>query len=123
MSFLTVSDDSGELSAVAFPEAYRNFNLILQEGELLALQVKIEERNGEKQAIINQAEQLDKIEIPKRLFIKVESDEQVRQLKMILKEFKGNSRVVLHYATTKKNSRTLRFFLNFFLYRTRRKAC
>lgn len=110
MSFLTVSDDSGELSAVAFPEAYRNFNLILQEGELLALQVKIEERNGEKQAIINQAEQLDKIEIPKRLFIKVKSDEQVRQLKMILKEFKGNSRVVLHYATTKKTVELSDFF-------------
>lgn len=35
MCFLTISDDSKELSAVMFPESYRKFANFAQKGEIL----------------------------------------------------------------------------------------
>lgn len=82
MCFLNLSDDSGELSAVAFPEVYRNFNPLFETGNLLALQVKLDKRGGERQAIIERAERLEVVEVPKRLFLKVANEAQTEQIKV-----------------------------------------
>ncbi|EFS03274.1 DNA polymerase III alpha subunit, partial [Listeria seeligeri FSL S4-171] len=39
MCFLTISDDTKELSAVMFPESYRKYASFAQKGQILFLQV------------------------------------------------------------------------------------
>ncbi|MFJ7827050.1 DNA polymerase III subunit alpha [Psychrobacillus sp. NPDC096623] len=56
MAFLTVQDDTGNLSVTLFPEEYAKFNALLKEQEMLVITGKSERRNGRTQIITKHIE-------------------------------------------------------------------
>ncbi|CDQ18288.1 DNA polymerase III subunit alpha [Halobacillus karajensis] len=102
MAFLTISDESTEMDAVLFPETYRNVKVWMQEQMLVYLAGRVEERNGQKQLIIDHAtpfaqegtEQHEK----RRLFIKVSKENEhysIEKLKKLAEYFPGNTPVFI----------------------------
>ena len=47
MAFFTMSDQSGEMEAVVFPNVLKKMSTILQQGNILVVEGKIEERQGQ----------------------------------------------------------------------------
>ncbi|AQY51306.1 DNA polymerase III subunit alpha [Listeria weihenstephanensis FSL R9-0317] len=101
MCFLTISDDSREMSAVMFPETYRKYADLAQKGLIVLLQAKVDQRNGELQLVINKAENVKDIEVPKRAFLRIKDVSKLEQLKTILLANRGDISVILHDETTK----------------------
>ncbi|SMQ83418.1 DNA polymerase III catalytic subunit, DnaE type [Bacillus sp. OV166] len=114
MAFLTVSDASGEMEAVAFPNVYKKYSHLLGHGKFLLIEGKIEEREGKQQFIIQQVSNLEewlqtKTVIQSVLYLKIVEDKQdessLQQLNQLLKENQGTAAVILHY---EKNRKTIR---------------
>ncbi len=110
MAFLTLGDESGEIDGVAFPRTYTQSAKLLKNEALLIVKGKVENRNNQLQLIINQAQELpDKVDIPeeeKKLFIRMENNQQADQvfinLKELLKKYPGETPVVLYYQKSQK---------------------
>ncbi|MFT8320399.1 MAG: DNA polymerase III subunit alpha [Bacillus sp. (in: firmicutes)] len=105
MMFLSISDQSGEMQAVVFPVVYKKFKWILKKGETVLIEGKLEERNANKQFIIQEAWQIEEAvqSLPKnthKLFIKIngeaETDSIKNQLLKIIKQHPGNCPVIIH---------------------------
>lgn len=115
MAFLTLSDQSGDMEAVIFPNAYRKQMVLLQKGNILLIEGKVEERNGKTQLIIQQAADIKSVVegISNRkheiLYIKIEEKREtpllLQRLQAIIRTYKGSVDVVLFY---EKNKRTIR---------------
>ncbi|MCA1032330.1 DNA polymerase III subunit alpha [Bacillus timonensis] len=110
MAFLTISDESGDLDAVAFPATYTKYGKLLEKGELALLKGTVDKRENRLQFIIKEAESLKEIkehfqEIQK-LFVKfnssVQSIEDFQHLKNILLGFPGNHPVLVFYVVEQK---------------------
>lgn len=106
MCFLTLSDDSREISAVMFPETYRKYTDLAQKGLILLIQAKVDQRNGELQLVIHKAGNVKDVEPPKRAFLRVKTASQFETLKPILLANRGDISVILHDEATKKNDPT-----------------
>jgi DNA polymerase-3 subunit alpha len=111
MAFLTVSDASGDIEAVIFPETYKKFLRLIDQGNLIVIEGKTEERAGQLQFIIQKAAALDEwIQAAKNiqtvLYLKIDKEKQessiLQQLHQLLKKHKGATGVVLHYEGTNK---------------------
>ncbi|WP_428909366.1 DNA polymerase III subunit alpha [Niallia sp. Krafla_26] len=59
MAFLTVSDQSGEMEVVVFPNVLKNQGSILQKGKIIFIQGRLENRNGKGQLIMKMAQNID----------------------------------------------------------------
>ena len=114
MSFLTVSDSSGEMEAVVFPNVYKRFQIVLKQGSFVLIEGKVEEREGQLQFIIQQAFDLEQwLKTNSRqqpvLYLKVSAsmrdETTLQKINLLLKENKGNSPVVLHYEDSRKTIR------------------
>lgn len=114
MAFLTISDPTGEMEAVVFPDAYRKYSQYLGEGCFALLEGKVEERDGKRQLIIQQVTEIEKwldahAVRQTVLYLKITHDKEdertLQELNKLLSSNKGNATVVLHYDTTKKTVR------------------
>lgn len=114
MAFLTVSDQSGEMDAVVFPIVYKRLMVLLQKGNILLIEGKIEFRDGKKQFIIQNGQDVnDAIKGIKkesnRLFLKIEKEREsnllLMNLKDIVKQYKGTVEIILFY---ERSERTIR---------------
>ncbi|MCQ6278357.1 DNA polymerase III subunit alpha [Bacillus sp. EB600] len=114
MAFLSVSDESGELEAVIFPETYKKCPQLIVQGNLIVIEGKAEERSGKLQFNIQKAAAFETwfktTEIKQAiLYLKVEKEKQesafLQQLNLLLKKYKGETGVVLHYEGTNKTVR------------------
>jgi DNA polymerase III subunit alpha len=114
MAFLTISDSSGEMEAVAFPNVYKKYSHVLGKGNFTVIEGKIEERDGKQQFIIQQAAPLEewlKTKSRKQpvLYIKIVSEKQdeklLQQINQLLKENQGTTVVILHYEKDRKTIR------------------
>ncbi|WP_423799294.1 DNA polymerase III subunit alpha [Neobacillus sp. SAB-20_R2A] len=114
MAFLTISDPTGEMEAVVFPDAYRKYSQYLGEGCFALLEGKVEERDGKRQLIIQQVTEIEKwldAHAVKQtvLYLKITHDKEdertLQELNKLLSSNKGTATVVLHYDTTKKTVR------------------
>lgn len=114
MSFLNISDSSGEMEAVAFPVVYKKYSHLLANGQFALIEGKVEERDGKLQFIIQQVTEIEtwlntKAKQESILYLKIveeKQDEQsLNQLKQIFKDNIGMTKVVLHYEATKKTMR------------------
>ncbi|WP_404329523.1 DNA polymerase III subunit alpha [Mesobacillus maritimus] len=111
MAFLTLSDPSGEIEAVAFPLVYKRSGPLLKQGEVVLLDGKMEERDGKGQFIIQtvldiEMEAKEKRQKSATLFLKIDANDQkadrLNELKGILKKYNGTIPVILHYAELEK---------------------
>lgn len=106
MAFLTISDDSGEMEAVIFPNVYKKDPPLYKKGNIVMLQGNMESRNGHKQFIVQQAYSLETLkkwseEVKAKLFIRIErklhSKILISKLKNILNQYPGKTSVHLFY--------------------------
>lgn len=114
MSFLNVSDSSGEMEAVAFPVVYKKYAHLLDNGKFALIEGKVEERDAKLQFIIQHVTEIEtwlnmKAKQEPILYLKIveeKQDEQsLNQLKQIFKDNNGKTKVVLHYEASKKTIR------------------
>ncbi|MBP2241387.1 DNA polymerase-3 subunit alpha [Cytobacillus eiseniae] len=114
MAFLSISDQTDEMEAVVFPNEYTRFSSLLNQGSVLFIEGKIEERDGKRQlvvqvledvqAAIEKEEQKDPI-----LYLKITKELEKRdllyELKNVFRQNAGNIQVVIYYESTKKSIR------------------
>src|SRR5699024_1705081 len=82
MAFITISDETGEMEAVIFPDLYREVNRFLEEEMLIYIKGKLESRNNTIQWLLSVIEPFTEQLIQKkesaqkqRLFIRYPKDE------------------------------------------------
>jgi DNA polymerase-3 subunit alpha len=104
MAFLTLSDQSGELEAVMFPSVFKVYGHLVQQGKMLALTGKMEERAGKLQFIIKSGKEISDFLANKnksKLYLKLEPEKQtpesLQQLKKLIRKHHGDIPVVLYY--------------------------
>ncbi|MBV7506088.1 DNA polymerase III subunit alpha [Bacillus sp. sid0103] len=111
MAFLMVSDSSGEMEAVAFPNVYKKYSHLLGHGKFTLLEGKVEERDGKRQFIIQQVFLLEewlqtKTRKQSVLYLKIveenQSEKFLQQIHQLLKENRGVAAVILHYEKGRK---------------------
>ncbi|MFW2109870.1 DNA polymerase III subunit alpha [Bacillus spizizenii] len=108
MAFLTLSDETGEMEAVVFPEQFRQLSPVLREGALLFTAGKCEVRQDKVQFIMSRAELLENMDAEKApsVYIKIESSQHSQEIlakiKRILLEHKGETGVYLYYERQKQ---------------------
>ncbi|MEH7074766.1 DNA polymerase III subunit alpha [Neobacillus drentensis] len=111
MAFLTVSDSSGEMEAVAFPNVYKKFSHLLGHGKFVLLEGKIEDRDEKQQMIIQQVFTLGewlkaKMPLQSVLYLKIIEEKQdekfLQEIHQLLKENPGTATVILHYEKSRK---------------------
>ncbi|WP_066050411.1 DNA polymerase III subunit alpha [Robertmurraya korlensis] len=113
MAFLTVSDQSGDLEAVVFPNVLKRYSILFQQGNILIFDGKIEERNGVKQLIISAAKEVVKhdemVEGKNVLYLKIqkhqEQGEFLHALKKLLNMHSGETPVILYYEEARRSIR------------------
>jgi DNA polymerase-3 subunit alpha len=113
MAFLTVNDSSGELEAVVFPNVYKKYPLLLDQGKMVLMEGKLEERSGKLQFIIQKVSALDSVlledgEHKKQavLYLRLEEGKQnpliLKELNQLFMENKGEIDIVLYYEGSNK---------------------
>jgi DNA polymerase-3 subunit alpha len=117
MSFLVVSDESGEVDATVFPNKYREFQDILKSGNVVLLEGKVELRNGEPQLVVQSAKSMEELKeshSDQQLFVKISSEnensETLLKLKQLFSQYHGDTEVVLYYEDHQKTIKLPRNF-------------
>lgn len=103
MAFLTLSDESGECSCVAFPQAWKVYEGLFAPHALVFLEGVLEERQGKTQFIIHKAAdvlQLNKNKKKQTLYIRLTADKdqptRLSDLKYVLSQDVGSTQVILY---------------------------
>ncbi|KMJ57024.1 DNA polymerase III DnaE [Bacillus sp. LL01] len=111
MAFLTLSDQSGDIEAVAFPELYKRFSHLLKTGETLLVEGNLEEREGKTQLILKDIMEIDALvekytHLIGDLFLQIDEEKHETEvflhLQKVLKQHHGPSPVYVHYIQAKK---------------------
>ncbi|MGM0843965.1 MAG: DNA polymerase III subunit alpha [Bacillota bacterium] len=104
MAFITVSDSSGEMEGVVFPNAYKQFSALIKEGSILMIEGSVEKRNDKEQLLVNKAFSIEEVkalsnEINRKLYLKMEhsAGEDLEAVKRVLKKYKGKVPVIIHF--------------------------
>lgn len=114
MAFLTISDSSGEMEAIAFPAVYKKSSALLKQGKFALLEGKIEERDDKLQFIIQQVQAIDQWLERKSLkqqvlYLKISrekhTEQSLQQINQLLGKNKGDTSVILHYEVNRKTVR------------------
>jgi DNA polymerase III subunit alpha len=102
MSFVTLSDDTGDIDVVVFPKLYNRDPSLFSKGNLLLIEGKLEDDDGKNKCIANDAQQLQ--EVSQRLYIKIHerSIESMERLKTIIKSYRGLVPIMMYYEQEKK---------------------
>ncbi|MBU9712930.1 DNA polymerase III subunit alpha [Evansella tamaricis] len=112
MAFIRVSDETGELDITAFPSPFEQNRLKLQKGELLFVEGKTQDHQGERKLILDKCTTIEKLKRKKEeekqplLYLKInrlhEKDGKLDKLKELLQDHPGTVRVILFYESTNK---------------------
>lgn len=114
MAFLAISDQSGDMDAVVFPNVFKRFAGVLQKGNIVIIEGKIEIREESKQFIIQSAldarKVIENMEKPAAtLYLKIEKEKEtaplLAKLKELIKKHKGSTAVVLFYESKERTIR------------------
>ncbi|WP_062104293.1 DNA polymerase III subunit alpha [Bacillus niameyensis] len=111
MAFVKMSDSSGDMEGVIFPDVFRKYGAHCKEGETVLVSGNIEQRGEITQFIIQRIQSPEEISIPKRptLYIKIPTElhhqKILYQLQGIFQAHPGSTMTVLHY---EKTSQTIR---------------
>ncbi len=110
MAFVTLNDSSGDCSLTLFPVKYRQYSRLLEKGEILYVEGKVENnRDQMKQVLVDQMEDVKVLHQTlnsDKCFIRIPADKSdaqtLQELKEVLKTYAGNIPVILFYASTNK---------------------
>ncbi|VEF47332.1 DNA polymerase III subunit alpha [Bacillus freudenreichii] len=109
MAFITMSDSSGEMEGVVFPDVYRRHSAVIKQGEIALVTGNVEERNNAAQFIVQRAISADTLEDnsgQSKLYIKVPAElhgpDTLKSLHTILGKYPGRTRVILYYEKENK---------------------
>lgn len=117
MAFLVISDESGEMEAVLFPEAYRKFFRKCEKGAVVLMEGTKEDRNGKKQFIVTNVYGIKEAEemaarMKNRLYLKITKEkkqkETLQKVYFILKKYKGETAVWIHYEDERRTIQLLK---------------
>lgn len=105
MAFITLSDESGEISSVAFPNVYAKYMGLLQKGNIVFVEGTIENRQNTRQVIIKKVMDISTLqEIAQnssKLFLRIEKAYSqygnLFEVKDVLKNFPGFCKVIIYY--------------------------
>ena len=104
MAFLNVTDTKDELDVTMFPESYHHYLGDLEVNDFYLITGKVSERNDRLQLV---AEQLVKVvETDKKLWLAILDTTKNVRIAQILREFPGNSPVILYNEATKNTQMT-----------------
>ncbi|MDZ5712458.1 DNA polymerase III subunit alpha [Jeotgalibacillus haloalkalitolerans] len=105
MCFITLSDETGDVDGVVFPDVFRKQSSVIQKGLTAVLTGKIEERNGKNQFVVQHAvpaEQYNGIKNSKTLFLRIpdtmESADTFAMIQRYCSQFPGGTPVVVYDA-------------------------
>src|SRR5699024_5653588 len=101
MAFITISDETGEIDAVIFPNLYREVSPILAEESTISIAGKVSIRDQKKQIIIDTLHICDIEEVasaaPGYLYIKltIDQDEEtaLEKLRSLAETYKGDTTI------------------------------
>lgn len=111
MAFIRMSDATGEMDGVVFPETYRRYSSICNAGEILLITGNVEDRAENRQFIIQKMQKPEELRERNKLsnptlYLKVPLElhhpEKLNALRDVLTSYQGNVAVVLHYEATKQ---------------------
>lgn len=114
MAFLTLSDQTGDLEAVAFPDLYRKFSPVLKTGQTVLAEGNLELRDGKEQLILKNVMSMDTLKetyehLVGNIYLQIEEHLQggdvLQKVQQVLKQHHGPSPVYLHYIKEKKTIR------------------
>lgn len=98
MAFIKVTDTKNHLDVTLFPETYQAYRSLLEQGRLIYLKGKMQERDGRLQMILEQAQPYTE----GRFWILVDGHEGERDLLKVLRRYPGAYPVIVHYQEDKK---------------------
>ncbi|MGL4820937.1 MAG: DNA polymerase III subunit alpha [Bacilli bacterium] len=105
MCSMVIEDQSKEMDAIVFPQAFRSLGAQLKEETAVALVGTVRENNGREQFVVDALRTLQPIEeTTSRLFLSIASqgDNGKKQaVAKVLKQFRGHVPVILYFADTK----------------------
>ncbi|MDQ0255040.1 DNA polymerase-3 subunit alpha [Evansella vedderi] len=112
MAFVHFTDETGSIDLTVFPAELEKNRLKLQKGELLFVEGKRQEHNGEVKIILVKCITISNLKAKQakkekgRLYLKIstlmEKQNKLDQLKKILEDNPGDISVILYYERTKK---------------------
>ncbi|MDG5471055.1 DNA polymerase III subunit alpha [Jeotgalibacillus sp. ET6] len=109
MAFLVLSDASGDVDAVAFPDTYRHAASLLKQGILVIAKGKADERNGKLQVILQEVKRAEDWESEterQKLFLRIPSQldgsSLLDQVRSLCGSHRGDSAVIIHIEETKR---------------------
>ncbi|RLQ97956.1 DNA polymerase III subunit alpha [Falsibacillus albus] len=111
MAFMTVSDQWGDLECVLFPTVYSKNSAVCQQGNIVIIQGKIEDRNEKKQMIVQQVKTIDQVkeelaDSMKKLYLKVtpsfQNSRELHKVQSTLRKYHGSTRVIMYYESDDK---------------------
>ncbi|WP_374724503.1 DNA polymerase III subunit alpha [Calidifontibacillus erzurumensis] len=108
MAFLVLSDETGGIEAVIFPAVFQKYAHLLQKGEILLVNGKVDEREQKVQLIVQEVISITDIKEHafEKLYLKVDKNQQesgkLYQIKNILKQYPGTTDVLIYYAEEQK---------------------
>lgn len=114
MAFLTISDQSGEMDAVVFPNVYKRFVAMLQKGSIVVLEGKIDTRDEKQQFVIQNVQDVkDAIRETEgqkeKLYLRIEKERESNHilvnLKDLIRKHKGSVEIILFYEKTERSIR------------------
>jgi len=112
MAFVTISDETGEMEAVIFPDLYREVHRFLEEEMMIFIVGKVESRNNTHQWILSVMEPFTGKHLKgkqkgsnKRLFVRYPKNEHHASLQIIQSisnTYPGNISVIVHHEDVKE---------------------
>ncbi|MFD1707942.1 DNA polymerase III subunit alpha [Siminovitchia sediminis] len=111
MAFVTLSDATGEMEGVIFPNVYKRCSALVKKGNVLLVSGHVEERNGSVQFIVQRMTGADQLKesdsrTGRQLYIKVPAaihhPETLNKLHTIFKKYPGKTKVILFYEKERK---------------------
>ncbi|MDG5786986.1 DNA polymerase III subunit alpha [Evansella sp. AB-P1] len=112
MAFLKLSDESGEVDVTVFPDAFQLYRTKLQKSELIFIEGKVQEHQGEKKLILEKCTTISSLKRKMYeknkpvLYLKIslvhEKQTVLNKLKVLLEDHPGEISVILVYERTNK---------------------
>lgn len=107
MAFVTVSDSSGEATAVLFPENYRKFSKFCTDEAVIQIKGKAEWKQGQLNILVNFIkETIDDSAEDRRVFLKIDylshNQDKLRETLNILMKSPGKVPVIVYDSATKR---------------------